>query len=123
MPQSLDLHPRPKRILYPVDSGLTDRISVDTNDVKSANAITETIIHGKKHRGRTRELSLLACVHGQDGVNETRVAAIAHFDEYQARIVKHDQVDFAPSGAKIPAHRRQAFATQEIERLLFGVKS
>ena len=72
----------------------------------------------KEHLGRPDQLLLLAAINGGDGARESAVRAITDFDEYQAVLVKHNEVDFAKPAAVIAFDRYQSPVLQVSPREL-----
>ncbi len=95
--------------------------AIHADNIKAANVLRVASVHREKHRRGTRQLALLACIDGQHRLDETRLAAISNFNEHEAAVVEHDEVDLAMAAAKIVANWPQAFVSQETKRHMFGV--
>ena len=73
--------------------------------------------------GGSNELALLVNI---DGLSRRRYAVartIANLNENEARVVQHDEIDFAEAAAEISPNQKQALALQGFKGDLLGVKA
>src|SRR5690606_35104440 len=70
--------------------------------------------------GAGQQTPLLGAADAGGGAAERPAGALAHFDEYQGGVVKHDQVDFASLAAEIALHQLQALSLQPGQGLQFA---
>ena len=85
-------------------------IGVDRYDVKPANTVRKLRPLRKEHGSCANKFALLVNINRQAGAGKTVARAVAHFDEYQAVSVLHNQVDLAKTSSIILADQGQALA-------------
>jgi len=83
----------------------------DPDDIESVRFVRATVTVDP-HARAPGELTLLAMVHGFDGITELRAAACLHFDERDQRIATHDEIDVAMAVAEATVHDAPAFARE-----------
>lgn len=73
-----------------------------------------------EHRRRANYLPLLAAIHGVTGLREVRGTPKSDLHENEARIVQHDQVNFATATSKIARYRSQSLPDKIVKCRVFS---
>ena len=98
----------PECVPDPLDGPAPVRAGIDTDNVEPRRPSRECGAPREKNFGCPDELFLFRPIHGQGGARESAGGSVSHFDEYDAIIVEHDEIDLAMAAAKIALDRRQS---------------
>ena len=84
------------------------RIGVDGDHVKSKRHACEALIPRQKHRGSAHDFRLFTTIDRQLGWHKRAMATKSYLDNYQTRLVSHDQVELTETASEVPMDGNQA---------------
>jgi hypothetical protein len=95
-------------------------IGIDADHIESYRVIRKGRAGCEEHLGGQDELVLLVSVYCQRSAGERAGRSITHFDEHQAILIEHDEIDFAAAATVIARDLLQTPAFEVSARKLFG---
>jgi hypothetical protein len=95
-------------IANPLDGPGARRPAVNADDVETRRPGRASRTGCKIHLGGLYQFALLAPVDGRGGTRECARGAITNFDEHEAIVVEHHQIDFTVAAAVVAFERLQS---------------
>lgn len=85
----------------------------DGDDVEAHRVIGEVRVSGQEHCGGAHKLLLLSVIHRNCGRHESGRLAITYFDENEAVVMEHDEVDLTAAMMKVTGNQPQTLIRQQ----------